>query len=120
MIRRPPRSTLFPYTTLFRSRVLADRSFHRALVVVDEEPRGRGRVALGLLQLVELEDRADAVGRTGAELALVVHGRHLRAEALAPRQGLRRLDRQEVVAHVGTVRPPAVPLLRPYGQAAVP
>src|SRR3712207_7253025 len=26
MIRRPPRSTLFPYTTLFRSRVLHDRS----------------------------------------------------------------------------------------------
>src|SRR5690349_22533260 len=25
MIRRPPRSTLFPYTTLFRSRVQADR-----------------------------------------------------------------------------------------------
>src|SRR2546426_5052989 len=24
MIRRPPRSTLFPYTTLFRSHVLAD------------------------------------------------------------------------------------------------
>src|SRR2546427_3157689 len=25
MIRRPPRSTLFPYTTLFRSRLHADR-----------------------------------------------------------------------------------------------
>src|SRR2546425_5681029 len=25
MIRRPPRSTLFPYTTLFRSRALADQ-----------------------------------------------------------------------------------------------
>src|SRR6266581_4058157 len=25
MIRRPPRSTLFPYTTLFRSEVLAER-----------------------------------------------------------------------------------------------
>src|SRR2546430_13355408 len=25
MIRRPPRSTLFPYTTLFRSRVLTER-----------------------------------------------------------------------------------------------
>src|SRR2546430_9029542 len=25
MIRRPPRSTLFPYTTLFRSHVIADR-----------------------------------------------------------------------------------------------
>src|SRR3712207_7127786 len=32
MIRRPPRSTLFPYTTLFRS----ERAVPRALVVVAE------------------------------------------------------------------------------------
>src|SRR3712207_9082310 len=30
MIRRPPRSTLFPYTTLFRSRSLIDRPFRLA------------------------------------------------------------------------------------------
>src|SRR2546426_2193267 len=29
MIRRPPRSTLFPYTTLFRSLVLSDRTADR-------------------------------------------------------------------------------------------
>src|SRR5256885_6263407 len=29
MIRRPPRSTLFPYTTLFRSRSLTRRSISR-------------------------------------------------------------------------------------------
>src|SRR2546427_5960535 len=35
MIRRPPRSTLFPYTTLFRSRaLLADRG-SRAFLEVD-------------------------------------------------------------------------------------
>src|SRR5438093_3509857 len=28
MIRRPPRSTLFPYTTLFRSSVVRDRHGH--------------------------------------------------------------------------------------------
>src|SRR2546430_13314216 len=27
MIRRPPRSTLFPYTTLFRSKILQQRAF---------------------------------------------------------------------------------------------
>src|SRR5437667_10553836 len=37
MIRRPPRSTLFPYTTLFRS-PLRDTSAHR--------PRHRGRPRL--------------------------------------------------------------------------
>src|SRR5256885_6845093 len=35
MIRRPPRSTLFPYTTLFRSG-LAKRSGKRVVVVLDE------------------------------------------------------------------------------------
>src|SRR5690348_17412805 len=34
MIRRPPRSTLFPYTTLFRSR--------RAVAQRDAQDRGRG------------------------------------------------------------------------------
>src|SRR2546430_11410449 len=29
MIRRPPRSTLFPYTTLFRSQDLPGKRFHR-------------------------------------------------------------------------------------------
>src|SRR3712207_8507724 len=37
MIRRPPRSTLFPYTTLFRSGL--DRRIDGA---PDGEPRGRG------------------------------------------------------------------------------
>src|SRR5438132_5347188 len=33
MIRRPPRSTLFPYTTLFRSRTISPADFHDAVVV---------------------------------------------------------------------------------------
>src|SRR2546422_2273874 len=32
MIRRPPRSTLFPYTTLFRSVSMADRWFEIAVM----------------------------------------------------------------------------------------
>src|SRR2546429_4098031 len=32
MIRRPPRSTLFPYTTLFRSEPAADNGFGASLV----------------------------------------------------------------------------------------
>src|SRR5256885_10359408 len=35
MIRRPPRSTLFPYTTLFRSRLVWERRSDRRLL-----PRG--------------------------------------------------------------------------------
>src|SRR2546430_3146430 len=33
MIRRPPRSTLFPYTTLFRSRKLTDQFRQRSDVI---------------------------------------------------------------------------------------
>src|SRR2546422_3380957 len=39
MIRRPPRSTLFPYTTLFRSRRPAGRG------LVGRRPLGRGHTA---------------------------------------------------------------------------
>src|SRR5258707_10336848 len=52
MIRRPPRSTLFPYTTLFRSRLLQDRTRfdvgYRARVLDDlaQEPVGDGLVLL--------------------------------------------------------------------------
>src|SRR2546423_10871941 len=38
MIRRPPRSTLFPYTTLFRSQVLCSRQPH-IVHAHDVEPR---------------------------------------------------------------------------------
>src|SRR3712207_7735544 len=37
MIRRPPRSTLFPYTTLFRSREGADRPQRPVLVRLGQE-----------------------------------------------------------------------------------
>src|SRR2546426_1790555 len=58
MIRRPPRSTLFPYTTLFRShcRLESHRAAHR---VVDRRPEHRrgarfGSVAFDVYpQLVE-------------------------------------------------------------------
>src|SRR2546422_11398477 len=44
MIRRPPRSTLFPYTTLFRSGIQLGRDFERvrasgAIIPFDEEAR---------------------------------------------------------------------------------
>src|SRR3712207_8321641 len=43
MIRRPPRSTLFPYTTLFRSGVVAVQPFGGQHMVVDQRhERGEG------------------------------------------------------------------------------
>src|SRR3712207_9009076 len=40
MIRRPPRSTLFPYTTLFRSRLLADRALLLGVPAAVPAPTG--------------------------------------------------------------------------------
>src|SRR3712207_8766403 len=43
MIRRPPRSTLFPYTTLFRSYFSKPRVDH----VIIPEPLNKNRICLG-------------------------------------------------------------------------
>src|SRR2546425_11589223 len=48
MIRRPPRSTLFPYTTLFRSLRLDERGQRREVIVLDQDER-----LLGVADLVE-------------------------------------------------------------------
>src|SRR6266498_1921828 len=58
MIRRPPRSTLFPYTTLFRSgRGVAPAE----LVEGGPEPRGQRQPARGLRR----DLAADAIGEVG-------------------------------------------------------
>src|SRR2546430_10848342 len=50
MIRRPPRSTLFPYTTLFRSKVLAKYhqadAVNRAIEATAEAKEGDGRAGV--------------------------------------------------------------------------
>src|SRR2546427_6712767 len=52
MIRRPPRSTLFPYTTLFRSlalergEILRDRVVERQLPLLDEHHDAHARDGL--------------------------------------------------------------------------
>src|SRR2546426_12241264 len=71
MIRRPPRSTLFPYTTLFRSRdvlVAATRDAARALGL-----RGTGTVTAGAMaDLVVLDADPLADIKNGRRIALVV------------------------------------------------
>src|SRR3712207_7942072 len=63
MIRRPPRSTLFPYTTLFRS-VLDDAALRVLLADLGDRPVrrpvvGNDHLELGLAGL--LEDRLEPV-----------------------------------------------------------
>src|SRR3712207_8719468 len=46
MIRRPPRSTLFPYTTLFRSRpTSAGAPVHETMIIAKMDPRDADDVA---------------------------------------------------------------------------
>src|SRR5471032_2675982 len=105
MIRRPPRSTLFPYTTLFRSRprpcadrieMLGDGDF-RHLGRLDDVVKVAGkRVALSDLQarLRTLAGVTDAAvfavpsSRYGSELRVVVSGAEL--DPAAMRQALLR------------------------------
>src|SRR3712207_9097662 len=55
MIRRPPRSTLFPYTTLFRS-----AQHHRLLQAAGmQQPVGEDVAALGVGGQLDLVDRQE-------------------------------------------------------------
>src|SRR3712207_8129828 len=62
MIRRPPRSTLFPYTTLFRSEVAVELPGVPVNVegVLPEEVGSRGLVDVGLDRLRPEEGLAEA------------------------------------------------------------
>src|SRR3712207_7410578 len=59
MIRRPPRSTLFPYTTLFRSR-------ERDVLLTAYSPLARGRVP----DEGTLTEIGEAHGKTAGQVAL--------------------------------------------------
>src|SRR5689334_24052712 len=107
MMRRPPRSTLFPYTTLFRSHVRVDadavrRELHAHLVrrrVVDELPEvgAHRRLAaadvdvedLHPLQLVD--DGLALLGRQLARVATAGRGQAVQAGQVA---GVGELPRQ--------------------------
>src|SRR3989441_10590256 len=85
MIRRPPRSTLFPYTTLFRSRrvtkpreletgVEAPQVVHLPRGRLGAEPRearpqsGEEALALHLAERDQAQPRADQQRRRGVEI----------------------------------------------------
>src|SRR3989449_7348593 len=64
MIRRPPRSTLFPYTTLFRSWVIDGGE--EAVIIPKDDPRAWADTTIALLGDPE---RRTAMGRAGVEKA---------------------------------------------------
>src|SRR2546426_9835381 len=71
MIRRPPRSTLFPYTTLFRS----VRGTYRGYEIISAPPPSSGGIALiEMLNILEGYDLAKFGNRSAEAI-------HLTAEA---------------------------------------
>src|SRR5690606_20079514 len=69
MIPRPPRSTLFPYTTLFRSdfqKARAQREFYLAQLAENEARKSNGE----LVDRQAVEDAAFATGRLLRDLLL--------------------------------------------------
>src|SRR3712207_7313721 len=58
MIRRPPRSTLFPYTTLFRSRRVPERHHAIAHILVDGAALIEHRPREGVEQPVDQRGQA--------------------------------------------------------------
>src|SRR3712207_8533641 len=69
MIRRPPRSTLFPYTTLFRSHpgelVALGPLAQQAVGGVDADAELRARAVSGDGRVERRQDRADGVEVAG-------------------------------------------------------
>src|SRR5256885_14429321 len=66
MIRRPPRSTLFPYTTLFRS-----QQFHRR---TDAVAGAEGRIVVRRAAQCFLRPVDDGGKEMAQQLAVAVHG----------------------------------------------
>src|SRR2546430_12002517 len=77
MIRRPPRSTLFPYTTLFRSLKAPVGTPARGVVIEARLDKGRGPVATLLVQSGTL-NRGD-IALTGAVYGRVRSEEHTSA-----------------------------------------
>src|SRR2546430_14518124 len=91
MIRRPPRSTLFPYTTLFRSAALVDSAHtamlpteplvQRALEGATKRASGDAIVAAVRRLAADLGHARDALGSTASPAELTAGAAALRAGA---------------------------------------
>src|SRR5690349_23957430 len=62
MIRRPPRSTLFPYTTLFRSSTIMSVRLSRRAIVIEEQ-EVLAHISRSEEHTSELQSRRDLVCR---------------------------------------------------------
>src|SRR5256885_10606288 len=121
MIRRPPRSTLFPYTTLFRSR-LSRLEFGHEVVVVRVEPLRhfhRRDVPPARLDTARHREVRVDVYRTARPAVALRHGAHQRARVQHPVVVREVVRRDEIDAGV-LLQPPVAGAPLPTGPAGVP
>src|SRR5260221_14089572 len=126
MIRRPPRSTLFPYTTLFRS----DRYFHHARLPLSRRGPAFDQFPPAALHPVHAGLGPDGTGghESGlcrghrAGLSLLFLWRRLSANACAMREFRFELLARDGAARTGIIRTPRgeirTPAFMPVGTAA--
>src|SRR5204863_5599301 len=81
MIRRPPRSTLFPYTTLFRSSFSMGRSFHAFPGDVASARAETSARARSEEHTSELQSRRDLVCRLLLEKKKTILGKMMADES---------------------------------------
>src|SRR5258708_37675708 len=108
MIRRPPRSTLFPYTTLFRSSTRREVPYHFGILdseVVTAYAMPGGFVFITRGALANMSSEAELAGVLAHEIAHV-EGRHLekevrakKATAWAGEEGKAKLPKPQGVTH---------------------
>src|SRR3712207_3642699 len=75
MIRRPPRSTLFPYTTLFRSLVIgkADWAGYEKEFIDQLKDFQKEGIQMGVYGDIDLEDHLKWVEKVSAEAGMKVY-----------------------------------------------
>src|SRR5256885_12020242 len=89
MIRRPPRSTLFPYTTLFRSK---ERKIQRAKAAAEREKAMQKHIAMRSEEHTsELQSPCNLVCRLLLEKKKKIGHQRLHAHVLRPSQSKRPL-----------------------------
>src|SRR3712207_7119440 len=89
MIRRPPRSTLFPYTTLFRSAVVTPRRWFLLLGRTHQQPhKFAGRVP----QRVDQIQRSAADGRSEEHTSELQSRQYLVCRLLLEKKKISRIE----------------------------
>src|SRR2546428_4763036 len=120
MIRRPPRSTLFPYTTLFRS-----QDYRQYLIVTDQEARSPEDIGAVVLRnglrvrdvatvRVGTEDHVRVIAGDGKPAALLNVSRQIGGNTVAIADSV-----AAIVAALGPTLPPGVHPKAVYDQASL-